>query len=307
MFFRWKLLVLSAALALPTAHATDTDTATDTDVAAGSDAATEPDIVISAGRKDLGYWGIASRLRQAATEYSLGIDLRESVGASENLQRLGDPESPVGLALTQTDALRHYLDQNPGFLTELQIFESIGQECVFIITAANSGITNQSDLEKKDAGHRLAIQSPDSGSAVTFAVMQGLKPELGNTEIVYMDTMAAMEKLADADARQADALMLVHRPKTRSPELKRALAEPQTFHLVTLDDPALQGKLPNGNPVYTPLDVPLIRTGWKVERSIKTLCTDGLLVGSTSKLSAPDTDTLNRVIELHWMNIYHEE
>ena len=91
-----------------------------------------------------------------------------------------------------------------------------------------------------------------------------------------------------------------------SPELRRALTEPERFRLVSFNNTDLGGKLPNGDPVYVSLDVPLIRSGWKTERSIRTLCMEGLLVGSRNKLSPTDRAKLVRILELQWMRIYPE-
>jgi TRAP-type uncharacterized transport system substrate-binding protein len=285
------LSILLFTLSLPWAHAADT-----------SD--TESGIVISAGREGLGYWGIATRLQAVALESSLPVEVRESVGATENLKRLADPESPVSLALTQSDALSRYLDLHPGFQVDLEIFESIGKECIFVIADKNSDLRSEDDLRTPDAGHRLAIQSANSGSAVTFELMRKLAPDLGNTEVVYMDTQVAMEQLGTDSPDAVDAIMLVHRPKVRSPELRRALTEPERYRLVSFNNPDLGGKLPNGDPVYVSLDVPLIRNNWKTERSIRTLCMEGLLVGSRNKLSPAERARLVQIIELQWMRIY---
>ena len=288
------LSLLLLTLSLPWAHAAET-----TDIETG--------IVISAGREGLGYWGIATRLQAVALESSLPIDILESVGATENLKRLADPNSPVSLALTQSDALRRYLDLHPGFQVDLEIFESIGKECVFVITDKNSDLHSEDDLRAPGTGHRLAIQSADSGSAVTFELMRTLDPDLGNIDVVYMDTLTAMDQLGADSPDAVDAVMLVHRPKVHSAELRRALTNPERFQLLSFDNPIPGGKLPNGDPVYVPLDVPLIRTGWKTERSVPTLCMEGLLVGSRNKLSPTDLARLKRIIELQWMRIYADD
>jgi hypothetical protein len=288
------LLILPLILSLPWTNAAENNN-------------TESGIIISAGREGLGYWGIATRLQAVALEASVPVEVLESVGSTENLERLADPKSPVSLALTQSDALRSYLDLHPGFRVDLEIFESIGKECVFVITHASSGVHSVDDLRASGAGHRLAIQSADSGSAVTFDVMRKLDPDLGNTVVVYMDTQVAMDQLGTDVPNVVDTVMLVHRPKVHSPELRHALTNPEQFQLVSFDDPNLSGKLPNGDPVYTPLDVPLIRRGWKTERSVRTLCMKGLLVGSRSKLSPTDRTRLERIINTQWMRVYAED
>ena len=47
--------------------------------------------------------------------------------------------------------------------------------------------------------------------------------------------------------------------------------------------------------------------GWKTERSVRTLCMEGLLVGSRNKLSPTDRARLMQIIELQWMRIYAEK
>lgn len=293
------LSILLLTLPLPWAHASET---TDTNTSAA-----ESGIVISAGRKGLGYWGIATRLQAVALESSLPVEIQESVGATENLKRLADPESPVSLALTQSDALRSFLDLHPGFQVDLEIFESIGKECLFVIADKSSGLRSEDDLRAPDTGHRLAIQSADSGSAVTFELMRNHDPDFKNTEVVYMDTRAAMDQLGTNGPDAIDAVMLVHRPKVRSPELQSALTNPDRFQLVSFNNPDPGGKLPNGNPVYESLDIPLIRSGWKTERSVRTLCMEGLLVGSKSKLSSTDRAKLAHILDFQWMHVYVEE
>lgn len=294
MHFQKILLLLSLILPLPCTYAAET-------------ANPESGLVISAGREGMGYWGIATRLQAVALESSLPVDILESVGSTENLERLADPESPVSLALTQSDALRDYLDQHPGFQVDLEIFESIGQECVFVVAHSNSGLNTVDDLRAPGTKHRLAIQDANSGSAVTFKVLSKLDPDLGNTEVVYTDTQKAMDKMGTDTLDAVDAVMLVHRPKVHSPELRRALINPENFQLVSFDDPNLSGKLPNGEAVYTSRDIPLIRRDWKTERSVNTLCMKGLLVGSRSKLSLTDKARLVRIIETRWMRVYADE
>jgi TRAP-type uncharacterized transport system substrate-binding protein len=293
MRFQQLLSVLLLILSLPGAYAADTTN-------------TESGIVISAGREGLGYWGIATRMQAVALESALPVEILESVGATENLKRLADPENPVSLALVQSDALRRYLNLHPGLQVDLEVFESIGKECIFVITDKNSGLRSEEDLRAPDAGHRLAIQSADSGSAVTFELMRKHAPGLEHTEVVYMDTGIAMDQLGTDSPDAVDAVMLVHRPKVHSPELRRALTDPEHFRLVSVNNTDLGGKLPNGDPVYVSLDVPLIRNGWKTERSVRTLCMEGLLVGSRSKLSPTDRAKLERILELQWMRIYAE-
>jgi hypothetical protein len=293
-----KLLSLLAALALgPLLPAAGT--LADDHSAAGAD------IVFSAGRKDGGYWGVAERMRSVAAEQGLRVQVLPSVGSIENLNRLADPESPVNLTLTQADALKHYLNDNPGFANRIQALESIGLECVFVIASPGSGIETDQDLQDP-AGRRLAIPGADSGVAVTFAYMTSLVPGLDNTRPVYTDTLEAMKHFGRPDA--VDAVMLVHRPKVRSPELQLALDDPLSYRLIPVEDRHLADTLPSGEEVYEFLDLPLVRTGLAAaDRTHPTICTKGLLLSSPRKLGPGVGDRLRRLIDTDWMRVYRTE
>lgn len=287
------LALLAAASLLPaTARSTDEPAA-----AAGGDAG----IVFSAGRKNGGYWGVAERLKAVAAESELQVTVTASVGSVENLDRLADPDGPFNLTLTQADALKRYLQDHPGFANRIEILESIGLECVFIVAPAQSDIENDQDLQD-DKGYRLAIPDRDSGVAVTFDYMTMLVPGLANTQPVYTDTLGAMRRFGNPDA--PDAVMLVHRPKVRSAELQFALDKPESFKLIPVEDRHLADTLPTGESVYEFLDVPLIRSGLNADRSIPTICTKGLLVASTRKLAPDVKERLKKIIDFQWMRIY---
>jgi TRAP-type uncharacterized transport system substrate-binding protein len=269
----------------------------------GSEADAAADIVFSAGRKGGGYWGVAERLQGVAEESGLTIEVRESVGSIQNLERLADPGSSVNLTLTQADALRKYMKENPGFASHIEILESIGLECVFIISATEGEIKSDQDLQDP-RGYRIAIPGEQSGVAVTFDYMTNLVPGLDNAKPVYTDTQAAMERILARDPSAVDAVMLVHRPKVRSPEIHLALDKPDVFRMVPVEDRHLADKLPSGETVYDFLDVPLIRLGLSTDKSVPTICTRGKLLSSRDKMSPEVAATLKRIIDFQWMRIY---
>ena len=260
---------------------------------------------ISTGAEGGGYWGIGSRLATAVKKYGGRIEVRSSAGSLENLQRLRAPVDPTVLALTQADALAYFLRSQPEFSEEFQQIESIGRECVFLITATDHGVDAFADLEQD--GQRLAIPGKSSGVAVTFMAMQSMHPPLRATEAVYMSSEQAMRELAKpAGQRQIDALMLVHRPKVRSKALKQAIYEPGTYRLVAIDNNRLDGKLPNGKPVYSSLKLPLRRDNWSSRETLETICMEGLLLSAPQKLTPEQSAILKRTIDYDWMQVYAE-
>lgn len=289
-----RLALLTALLLMPGAAVNAADT---------ESVSLPPDIVIGAGHPGRGYWGVAARLQQVAAEHELRVELRETGGSIENLRLLAEPEGPVSLVLTQSDALVDYLQQNPGFSSEFDVLESIGDECVFIITGTGSGIRTSEDL-KADKGYRLAISGPDSGVAVTFRGMSRMDPAFGNTEVVFMDTVEALEQIRAGDEDAVDALMLVQRPKIRSTEIRQALSQQDRFRLVTVTGDSLTGKLPDGKRVFEQKTIPMLREKYESGLNLETVCTEGLLLASKDKLSGKARTGLNRIIDFQWMSIY---
>ena len=263
-------------------------------------------LVISAGKQGRGYWGVASRLQAVGKERALAVEVQESDGSLENLQRLFDPQNPVGLALTQSDALNQYPSSHPESTPKLEILEYIGQECVFIIADNNSGIRSDQDLQRSD-GKRIAIRSANSGTAVTFGYMSMLEPELKNTSVVYQDPLQAMQNFGSSGEQAADAVMFVQRPKVRTPEILLALERPADYRFVEVTNKKFSGELPNGEQVYSFLDIPLLRSEGKVTLSVNSICTKGLLVTAANKLSAEQRRTLTQIINYDWMRVYATE
>ncbi len=285
---------LSAALAKPPAEPPAAD--------ADAEAVVAP-IVMSSGAEGGGYWGVGTRLAQAATRYKAVVDVRPSSGSIENLQRLNDSDDPTAVGLTQADALAVFLTREPGFAARFEVLESIGKECVFIIAAADSGIDRFTDLR---GNIRMAMRSATSGIAVTFAALQSMQAHLADVQPVYMDPDEAMAELAKPPGEgRVDALMLVHRPKLRSEVLNQALFEQDRFHLVPIEDQTLDAKLPNGRPVYTAMNLPLVREkGWNAKVSLKTVCTEGLLLTAPGKLNPEQSRALQQVVDYDWMRVY---
>jgi TRAP-type uncharacterized transport system substrate-binding protein len=260
-----------------------------------------PDLVLSAGRKDSAHWGLANRLKEIVAEVGLKSVIVESVGSLQNLERLEDPNSPVNLTFAQSDAVHERLQNNPDLADHFSIMESIGLECVFLITRADGPIITDADLVK---GVRIAIPGAESGVAVTYRDLSKLNPALANTEAVYTDAASAMHALSGGGDAHIDALMLVYRPKERSPEIQLAIDQPELYRFVSFAKMNIDTKLPDGQPIYRFLDVPLARLGMKVLKSLPTVCTDGVLVASNSKIAPKQKQLLDRVVNEQWMRIY---
>ena len=260
-------------------------------------------IVFSSGIEGGGYWSAATRLQAVATDMGLEVQVEESPGSLHNLGRLLDDADPTSLVLAQADALQYYLNKHPGLSGNIEILENIGQECVFILTGGNSAIQTDEDLQQsKD--YKLAISSPDSGVAVTYAYMTSLVPELAGTTALYTDTGVAMDGLNAAGSGEVDAVMLVHRPKEYSPEVDLALRNPDQFRFVKITDERFRGELPGGEAVYKSLKLAIPVPGSEERRQVATICVKGLLITNKAKLSPDQRDKLGELVTVRWMDVY---
>ena len=263
-------------------------------------------LVFSSGIEGGGYWSAATRLQAVAAGMELEVQVEESLGSLHNLERLLDDADPTSLALAQADALQQYLNKHPGQSLDLEILENIGQECVFIITGANSAIHSDKDLQQ-DQGYQLVISSPESGVAVTYAYMSTLVPEMARTSVLYTDTGTALNELQTANTEKADAVMLVHRPKEYSPEVDVALRHPDQFRFVEISDRRLKSELPNGEAVYRSLKLAIPVPDSEERRQVNTICVKGLLVANKAKLLPEQRDALGKLVTEQWMKVYATE
>ncbi|MDX1654309.1 MAG: hypothetical protein R3310_03740, partial [Candidatus Competibacteraceae bacterium] len=88
------------------------------------------DFTISTGKEGGGYYGIGQRLAEVMALQVIEALVISCVGSVEILNRLIDPDIPVNVTLTQADALKDYLNQNPDFESRLLMLGNMGQECV---------------------------------------------------------------------------------------------------------------------------------------------------------------------------------
>ena len=263
-------------------------------------------IVFSSGAQGGGYWSAASRLKGIGVFKGLEVQVEESPGSLHNLNRLMDASDPTSLVLAQADALQHYLNGHPGQLEKIEILENIGQECVFIITAGDSPIETDKDLQQA-SDYQLAIGNPDSGVAFTFSHMTTLLPELADITVQYTDTSAALTGITAGVAGGVDAVMVVHRPKEFSPELDLALRNPNQFGVVRISDDRLEAELPDGETVYTSLKLAVPVPDSEERREVTTICVKGLLIAHKEKMTDQQRSKLGELVDAHWMQVYATE
>jgi hypothetical protein len=264
------------------------------------------EVTIATGTPGRAYHGIGERLREVGRERQLYVRVVATDGSLDNLRRLADPADPIDLALVQSDALYAFTQEHPGFGGRVKILESIGPECVFAVAATDGPIESFEDWQRAEAP-KVALPAPDSGVAVTHAVMATLIPQLADDRRVYLDAGAAVAALHGPDqGARVDVVFTVHRAKFRGPELAAVLERPARYRVIPIRDRRLRLELPDGTAVYRLVHLPLVRGSAAGELSVDTLCTKGLLVSAIHKLDAAAAAKLQRVIDYDWMRIYPE-
>ncbi len=253
-----------------------------------------PDLVIGSGAEGGNYHAIARRLRTLLSqqEEHYAVEVRTSLGSLENLVQLDEPDSPVGLVLSQADALKGYLEVNPEFEKELVVMADVGRECVFMIGARGGDITTAADL-KKPGDRTVSVGRPGSGAAVTWAYLSSLDAGFRNSPAVNEDVIEAMAQLGAGERySKIAATMLVQRPRILAPPLRIAVEAPEAYRLIPFrPGDVAHSTLPDGSTVYT-FETVKVRNV-----ALETVCTRGLLLASREKVP----ESLRSVLARIWL------
>jgi len=142
-------------------------------------------IVMSTGSESGAYYQVAQQYRQILADKGIDLVVLASAGTVENLGRLGDPESPVSLAMVQGGVA------DPEKFSELQSLASLFYEPLWIFTRSTEKISRIAQLTQ----HPFAIGPDGSG---TQALMMLLLLETG----IGMDQKNLL-RLSDEEAIKA--------------------------------------------------------------------------------------------------------
>lgn len=256
----------------------------------------QTDIVIVTGKEGGGYHTIGQRLKGVLSELKLSAEVLTSAGSIENITRLADPADPANVGLAQSDALKYYLIDHPEFAEQYLALGEIGQECVLVITGKDTGIEDDGDLQK-DKGNLIAVQSPDSGVAVTYEYMTRLEPKFKNTAPAFVDGIEGLMRIKSG-TDNLKAVMLVQRPKAQSDEMRAFKENPEDFRLVPITDWDLNDKLPDGSAVYSFETVTLEEKKWGFDTKVDTICTQGLMLAAPNKMTEEQRSRLSKAMLL---------
>jgi TRAP-type uncharacterized transport system substrate-binding protein len=242
---------------------------------------------ISTGREGGNYFEIGQRLSAAMLlEHNFKIGVATSSGSIQNLARVADASSPIGLALTQSDALSGFIRSNPEFADDFIVLGDAGRECVVLITSKKDGVASFSQL-KSIPGAEISVDDLGSGASATFDHLMEMDPALAKTKPVFVDMVEAMLQVKVGGAHtKLKAVMLVQRPSARSSAVEILLENASDYQLVPIRETDVQNaKLPDDSVVYTFEKVKIGGGQGRATFAVDTICTRSLLLASKEKLN----------------------
>lgn len=254
-------------------------------------------LVISTGTESAYYHTVARGLRAVLrSQYDTPLEILTSAGSIENLTLLDDPASPVAIALTQADALKHYIDDHPEFASRHLVVSDVGEECVFLITGKQDGIESLADL-KAEGSRELAVGRLGSGAAITWEYLNRLEPSFRNTRPVDVETIEALLGLRLSTGSSAIvAAMMVQRPRSLSAPVETVLDRPDDYQIVPIREGDIApASLEGGRPVYS-FERVSVGFGRDYSLSFDTICTRGLLIAARAKVSEEQLKVLNEAM-----------
>ena len=253
---------------------------------------------ISTGRKGGNYFEIGKRLQSAMlVERNLKVGVEASSGSIQNLARLAEASSPVGLALTQSDALSGFIRNNPEFADDFIVLADAGRECVLLISSRKDGVESFPKL-RSIPGAEISVDDLGSGASATFDHLRTMDPALRKTKPVFVDTVEAMLQVKMGGAHtQLRAVMLVQRPSAQTPPIKILLDNANDYQLVPIRETDIQNtKLPDERVVYTFEKVRIGSGEGSAALEVDTICTRSLLLASKTKLDRDMRSQLSHVM-----------
>lgn len=177
-------------------------------------------IVMSTGRKSGGFHAFGLRYKAALEKEGVKVELLNSAGAVENLQRLKDPNSNVTAALIQGGIGAG--EDNTGLVSVGRMF----YEPVWIFYGGNETLRRLSQLR----GRKVAVGTAGSGTRVLATeLLKRANVTDDNAVLLTMDKDSAVTALF---AGEIDAVVLAFAPE--APALKELLHDPRV-KLLSLD------------------------------------------------------------------------
>jgi TRAP-type uncharacterized transport system substrate-binding protein len=177
-------------------------------------------IVMSTGSKSGGFHAFGLRYKAALEREGVKVELVNSAGSVENLQRLKDPKSNVTAALIQGGIGSG--EDNAGLVSVGRMF----YEPVWIFYGGSETLRRLSQLRER----KIAVGAAGSGTRVLATeILKRANVTSDNASLLTMDKDSAVKSLF---AGEIDAIVLAFAPE--APALRELLHDPRV-RLMSLD------------------------------------------------------------------------
>jgi uncharacterized protein len=181
-------------------------------------------ITITSGAKDGMYYGHAERYAQAFREYGLTVDVLESAGSAQNIERLRDTKNPAQVGFVQGGFGQIDRAIASEGRTNIQTVANVDVEPVWIFSR-NKDIDSLLQLQ----GLRVSIGQVGSGSRlVAIKLLEQVRLEPKDLIVSETTGLGAVKALTNGTI---DAAIFVASPKAPIVSAMLAAAD---LHLVTL-------------------------------------------------------------------------
>ena len=265
-------------------------------VGASASAMAGPTLKLCTARPDGLYHAAGKTIQQAARADGIAIELVESEGSLDNLDRMA--ARGCHGAIIQADAYLVFQKLNPEKQLSIQGPLPLYKEYMHLVCRRDAGIERVEDLLGSSANIRVMVGEPFSGSSVTWRSLQLHKP--------------AYLRVSEAQRGSAEALNIILRglrgqclfqvSGLGSEFLQSVDAEGEQLRLVQMDDDELNGVKISGQAVYA---IGLIPAGTypkmqaDVAQGFETLTVGAGLVVSTlwANINGDAWDRLQGVVE----------
>lgn len=265
-------------------------------VGASASAMAGPTLKLCTARPDGVYHAAGKTIQQAAKADGISIELVESEGSLDNLNRM--VARGCDGAIIQADAYLVFQKRNPEKHLSIQGPLPLYEEHMHLVCRRDTGIERVEDLLGSSAHPWVMVGEPFSGSSVTWRSLQMHKP-------VYL--RVSTQELGGAEAlniilRGNQGQCLFQVSGLGSKFLQSVDAKGDQLRLVQIDDDELNGVNISGKAVYALSVIPggtYPRMQADVQQGFETLTVRAGMVVSTlwANINADAWDRLQRAVE----------
>jgi TRAP transporter TAXI family solute receptor len=225
-------------------------------------------------RGDGNYYAAGEAIRAHTSSERLRIDLIETAGSVDNLNRLA--RGKCDAAIVQLDAYLVYQDANRSNRLELARPNYLYEEFVHLVCRRDAGIEHIEDLTEDSGQHGVLIGEPESGSAATWKYFTVLKPGYAS---VPTQPVGGLQALAEI-RKPGGAACMVYVSGLRSKYSAAVNDAGDRLRIVPVDDSDLDEARFAGDRIYQFRDIPG-GTYPALEAGLEARGTETLTVGAT--------------------------